>query len=659
MPASRESQRIVEMYRSMFICRKSEDRLIELYRQSIVKGTVTSGIGNEAAIVGTIFALNTEIDVCNLMQRDFAGYIAWGVPLYHLFSHYMANEDSSTQGKDGNVHHGLPEKGLLPMVSHLGAMLPNVVGAVYARRQLGSDSIGVAIIGDGGTSTGDFHEALNIASVLKVPVLFLIENNHWAYSTPNEMEFNCDDLSKRAAGYGIQGSRIKATDAALVYETVSEIVSQTRASGEPYLLQADTYRLAGHAAYDTGDYVPQEELNRWKKEDPIDLLRARILTDGIKSEEELDAHEAEWIEYVSGEANRALKTAKITADTIDWAPYSQKSGRQNLPPFSMEDATPVQAVNAAMDHALSQDSDVFIVGEDIGHFGGPFKTTKGLYEKYGRDRIIDMPLAESGFSGFAVGAAEMGMRPIVEMQFSDFSTDAVTQIGVNGGTYFFRTGLPLPLTIRMPSGGGLSYGPFHSEDLEGLFGTFPGLKLVYPSFPADFFNLLLASIYDDNPVLFFESKFLHRRLKGNIQFDGTIPKLDHGRIVRSGEDATIFSYGAMLHEAISAADEAEKKLGIQVEIIDPLVLKPFDIELVAESVRKTHRFLLVHESWAACGVGAWIISKLIEQVFFDLDAPPLLYTAPDVPVPFAPELESRYRPDAEGIFKKIEQLMDY
>ena len=270
-----------------------------------------------------------------------------------------------------------------------------------------------------------------------------------------------------------------------------------------------------------------------------------------------------------------------------------------------------------------------------------------------------MPLAESGFTGFAVGAAAMGMRPVVEMQFADFSTDATTQIGVNAGTYFFRTGHSIPMTIRMPTGGGLSYGPFHSEDLEGLFGTFPGLKIVYPSTVTDTFSLLLASVFDENPVLFFESKFLQRRLKEDVEFDGAVPTLDGARVVRGGTDLTICAYGALLHDVIAVAQLMEKSAGISIEVIDPRILKPFDKETLILSIAKTHRFLLVHESWQACSIGAWIITSLLKEVFFELDAPPVLYAAPDSPVPFAPELEAVHRPNRAGIQAKIEELLNY
>ena len=652
-----EPDALLNMYKYMYMSRKCENRLIDLYRQGIVKGTVTSGEGNEAAIVGAVSALDPETDVCNFMQRDFAGYLLWGVSIYHLFSHYIANKDSATQGKDGNVHHGIPEKGLLPMVSHLGAMLPNVVGATYARRRLGKNSVGMAIIGDGGTSTGDFHESINIASVMGIPVLFFIENNQWAYSTPNNLQFNCQDLSLRSAGYGINGKRIKATDVSEVYQVAHEIIAEMRASGEPFILQTDTYRLSGHAAYDTADYVPSEELEQWRAEDPVPLARKRLLDEEIQSDSELRNLEIKWEDQIAEESNRALQTEKINHTTVEWSPYTRKRRRTALPQHTDKNLTPIQAVNQALRHALAHDKDVFLLGEDIGHFGGPFKATKGLFDEFGRSQIVDMPLAESGFTGFAVGAAEMGLRPIVEMQFSDFSTDAVTQICVNAGSYYFRTGRSLPITIRMPGGGGLSYGPFHSEDLEGLFGTFPGLKLVYPSVVEDYFSLLLASIYDDNPVLFFENKFLQRRIRGDISFGGEIEVLGKSRIHKSGNNLTILAYGAMFHEVLAAALLVEEELGISIEIVDPRILKPFDWETLEESVAKTHRLLVVHESWGACSVGSWIISGILEKVFFELDAPPLLYAAPDTPIPFAPELEEVYRPRGETIAEKIKTLL--
>ncbi|HUX51136.1 MAG TPA: thiamine pyrophosphate-dependent enzyme [Spirochaetia bacterium] len=651
----------LRMYKNMFTARKSEDRLMELYRESLVRGTVTSGEGNEGAIVGVTTALNPETDVCNFMQRDFAGYLVWGISVFHMFSHYLANDHSSTGGKDGNVHHGVPSKGLLPMVSHLGVMLPNVTGAVYARRQQGIPAVGVAVIGDGGTSTGDFHEALNIASVLKIPVLFMIENNQWAYSTPTKNQFACDDLSSRAVGYGIRGNRIKATNAVEVYETVKEIIDEMRTDPKPYLLETVTYRLVGHAAYDTADYVPQSDLDKWRVEDPIQVMRHYLLTTKTATESEVAALEKEWTDHVSEEANRAIRQPKVQPATANWAAYcpSYPERRKPLPALDLKDVTPVQAITAALDLAIENDPSVFLLGEDIGEYGGPFKATKGLFAKHGRKRVLDMPLAESGFTGFAIGAAEMGLRPVIEMQFSDFSTDATTQIGVNAGTFYFRTEQGLPLTIRMPTGGGLSYGPFHSEDLEGMFGTFPGLKIVYPTFLDDFLQLLLASIYDDNPVMFFESKFLYRRLRGDIHFDGHIERLEKAKVRKPGENLTILSYGALMHECLAAVTQIEAEQDVTIEVIDPRVLKPFDWETLTESVKKTHRLLVVHEAWRTGSLGATIVSGIAERNFFDLDAPPTLITPPDTPVPFAPELESFYRPNSATIKEKITELLKY
>ncbi len=654
--SDQKAESLFNMYRYIYMTRKSEDRLIELYSQGIVKGTVTSGEGNEAAIVGAVTVLNPKTDICNFMQRDFAGYLVWGIPLYHLVSHYIANEDSATEGKDGNVHHGMPSKGLLPMVSHLGVMLPNVVGAVYARRRGGADSVGLAITGDGGTSTGDFHEAINIASVHRIPVLFFIENNQWAYSTPNNLQFNCADLSTRAAGYGIKGRRIEAADPEIVASTVEEIVGEMRETGEPYILQADTYRLSGHAAYDTADYVPREELNRRKAEDPLLLTRNRLLDSVGADEVEKVEHEIDG--YVAGEVNRALQTAGIDAKKVSWKAYCDLGETRKLPERKLDGVTPIQAVNEALDHLLANDDTVFLLGEDIGPLGGPFKATKGLFAKYGREKIVEMPIAESGFSGFAVGAAEMGLRPVVEMQFSDFSTDAVTQIGVNAGSFFFRTGVPLPITVRMPGGGGLSYGPFHSQDLEGVFATFPGLKIVYPSVVEDYFSLLIASVYDENPVLFFENKFLQRRIKGSVAFDGTVAPLYGARVYKPGTDLTLLSYGAMFHASLEAVSQVESEFGVSIEVIDPRILKPLDWDTITESVKKTHRFLVVHESREVCGVGGWIVSGIVERAFFDLDAPPMVYSAPDLPVPFAPELEAVYRPDKQGIVGRIKSLLE-
>jgi 2-oxoisovalerate dehydrogenase E1 component len=302
---------------------------------------------------------------------------------------------------------------------------------------------------------------------------------------------------------------------------------------------------------------------------------------------------------------------------------------------------------------------VLLVGEDIGAYGGPFKTTRGLFARHGRSRVLDMPLAESGFCGFALGCAEMGLRPVVEMQFSDFATDALTQIAVNAGTFFFRNGIPVPLTIRMPTGGGVSFGPFHSQELEAVFGSFPGLKIVYPSSVQDYFDLLLASIFDPNPVLFFESKYLYGRISGDIDFDGRVGRLEGCRVARSGGDLTVVSWGAMVHEVLAAAQTVERERECSIEVLDPRILKPLDTAAISESVARTHRLLVVHESWPAASFGSDIIAAIARDNFFDLDAPPARCSPPDTPVPFAPELERGYRPGAREIGRAMTELLEF
>ncbi|MFH1761054.1 MAG: thiamine pyrophosphate-dependent enzyme [bacterium] len=649
---------LIGLYRYMFLMRSCEERLGELYQQGLVKGTVALGTGNEAAIVGLVSALNEDMDVINLMQRDFAGYLIRNVPISHLFNHYLANKESSSGGKDGNVHHGVIEKYLLPMVSHLGSMLPAVVGAVYAQNQKGIPAIGAAIVGDGTTSIGDFHEALNMASVLNIPVIFFIENNHYAYSTPNKFQFNCKKLSHRAYGYGIKGKTIKGTNVLSVYNAVKKIANKIRKVPQPFILEVSTLRLKGHAVYDNAEYVPETLLKQWCKDDPVAKFRRYLLAKKIMNVRELNNLEQTCKEDVAKESNQAIKVEKVNPKNTSWAVY-KKTISKKLEPVHYKDITAIQALNKAMEFLLEKDQNVFLLGEDIGVYGGPFKATKDLYKKFGRSRVIDMPIGESGMTGFGVGSAQMGMRPIVEMQFADFSTNAVTQLCIHAATSFFRSRVSIPLTVRLAGGGGLSFGPFHSEELEGLFNTFPGLKIVYPSRINDYYRFLLASVYDENPVLFFENKYLYRRITGDITFDGNIDILGKADVYKEGSDLTLVTYGAMFHESLSAVDIAEKESGASIEIIDLLTLKPLDLETICASVKKTKRLLVVHEAWACGGIGSEIIAGVVNNSFFDLDAPPLKCTAPDTPVPFAPELEAVFRPNCESIINKINEVLEY
>lgn len=639
-------------YPLMALSRRLEQRLLELYQKGYVKGTVTISIGNEATAVGMSMPFRPGRDVVSLLHRDFAAHLLFGSTPYQLVCQYLANLDSPTHGREGNVHHGDAGRRRLPMISHLGKMLSLVVGGTWAARRNGEDVFGLAVIGDGGSSTGEFHEALNIASVRKAPVLFLIENNHYAFSTPTRAQYNCRRLSDRAQGYGISGRTIDGTDAWAVYSAVWEALSAMREDPAPAILECISLRLHGHAAYDKAEYVSDEQMRHWRKLDPVPNARRKFQEICGFSEADTLSLEEAVEEEVRQSVVKAMKVARPEPQTHCWNAYADSSPPA-VRPLKVARLKNGEAVNRALDYILANDPDAFIAGLDVGTYGSAFKTCKGLVERFGPERVIDMPLCESGLVGFALGASQLGTKPIVEFQFADFSTEAASQLGLNAGTWYFRTGCHAPILLRLPCGGGLTLGAFHSGEYEGLWSRFPGLKLLYPATPQETFEALLAGFYDPNPCLVLEHKLLYWSKSGEIDFDGNLRSVWRPRRYTQGDELTLVAFGAMVHEAISAADG----LDCSVEVWNPFVLHPLDLSEIVQSVERTNRLLVVQECGATQGLGDRVISLALRQVRSALKCRPKLIAAPDVPLPFAPELESYCRPSAERIAAGIEEML--
>jgi 2-oxoisovalerate dehydrogenase E1 component len=639
-------------YPVMFLARRLDEKLLELYRKGHVRGTVTMGIGNEATAAGMALPFRPGQDVVSLLHRDLAAHLLWGATPYRLVCQYMANADSLTDGHEGNCHHGDAAQRRLPMISHLGKMLSLVVGGTWAARQHGEEVFGLAVIGDGGTSTGEFHEALNIASVRGAPVLLLIENNQYSFSTPTSAQYHCRCLADRAQGYGIAGRTIDGTDAFAVYTAVWDMLDAMRRQPAPAILECMTLRLHGHAAYDKAEYISPAQIEHWWSRDPLPSARRKLREVCGLSEAETASIEEAVDEEVQAAVAAALKVPRPKPQAHGWGVYAS-SPQPALPPFQAQKVKNGDAVRLALDYLLANNPRAFLAGLDVGTYGSAFKTCKGLIERFGAERVIDMPLGESGIVGFALGASQVGAEPIVEFQFADFSTEAVSQLGLNAGTWYFRSGASAPLLLRLPCGGGLTMGAFHSGEFEGLWSRFPGLKLLYPATPQETFEALLAGFYDRNPCLVFENKLLYWSKTGEIDFDGNLEPIWRSRRYLEGRDLTVVAFGAMVHEALAAAGRCDCSL----EVFNPFVLQPLDLAPILQSVEKTGRLLVVQEGGAGPGLGDRVISLVVRQGRSSLRCPPKLIAAPDVPVPFAPELEVYCRPDAQKILAGIEELV--
>ena len=652
---------VLRIYAWMHVARTGDNRILDLFRQGLIKGTVTGGQGNEGLIVPLALLADKATDVISFSHRGFGGHLVWSGHLCDHLNQYFANAGSPTKAREGNIHHGDPAARSLPMISHLGAMLSNVAGLTDSQRRLGRPAVGFAFFGDGGSSTGDIHETLNLASLLSLPVIFVIENNRYAYSTPTSEQFAPDtELWRRAAGYGMEGFAIDTTiDVAATAQTLAAAIEKVRQTSRPLLIEAHSLRLRGHAAYDTCDYLLPGESDGFFARDPLPKFRAQLVaTHGAARLDAIDAELNAWIEAcitVSLAVPRpAAAAAAMLADVfapesapLPWQPTPAAPENLNNPP----------ALNLGLRKILTERPESLILGQDIGTYGGAFKVTEGLLAAFGRPRVFNTPLAESACTGYAVGLALNGHRPIEEFQFSDFVTEAATQITLNAATYHFRSGAAVPLVFRLPTGGGLTFGSFHSQELDSFLLAMPGLKALYPSTPQDAFNALLAAYEDNNPVILFEHKALYRRGKAPVAWDANYRDIWSPKKLRTGDYATLITYGDMVHLAEAAADYLAAEYEVSLDLFDLRALAPLRLEAIEASLQRTGRLIVLHEGRRTHGFGAELVARLTEKHFSSLKAAPLRIASLDLPVPFAPELEQAFRPTKDKIIERITEWM--
>ena len=649
------AEALLRIYGWMQLSRSADNRILELFRQGLIKGTVTGGQGNEALCVPLALLADKSLDVVSFTHRDLGGHLVWsGHPCDHL-NQYLANAASPTRAREGNIHHGDPAHRSLPMISHLGAMVSNVAGAADSQRRLGRPAVGFAFFGDGGSSTGDIHETLNLASLLSLPVLFVIQNNRYAYSTPLAEQFaNGTELWRRAAGYGIEGFALDATgDVLETARVLGDAIARVRATSRPMLIEAHTLRLRGHAAYDTGDYLAPGENEGFLARDALPKARARLAT--LLGAVRVDAVDAEIAAFLEACVKTSLAVPRPDAAGLETGLHAPDAAPL---PWRPEPAQPealnfAQALNLGLRKILTERPESLVLGQDIGTYGGAFKVTEGLLREFGRPRVLNTPLAESACTGYAIGLALNGHRPIEEFQFADFATEATTQITLNAATMHFRSGAACPLVLRLPCGGGLTFGSFHSQELEAFFLSMPGLKGLYPSTPQDAFNALIAAYEDPNPVLIFEHKALYRRGRAPVAWDPAYRSVWQPRQVTKGDDATVVTYGEMTLVAAEAAKYFEDEYDKNLEVWDLRALAPLRLDEIRASLARTGRLIVLHEGRRTHGFGAELVARLTEEHFGALKAPPLRIAALDLPVPFAPELERAYRPTVESVIDRV------
>jgi len=657
---------LLRIYAWMYYTRTTDNRILELFRQGLLRGTVTGGQGNEGLIIPLALLADKALDVVSFTHRDLGGHLIWSGHLVEHLNQYFANAGSPTQAREGNIHHGDPANRSIPMISHLGAMCGPVLGMTDSQRRFGRRAVGFAFFGDGASSTGDVHEAMNLASLLSLPIVFVIENNGYAYSTPVSEQFPAGTtLRNRAAGYGMQGIALDATDPEGSARSLAAIIAGVRETSRPVVVEAHTLRLRGHAAYDTCDYLKPGEADGFAARDPLPRLRAQVMA--VTPAAHVEAMERELAAFVEQCVTLALATPRPTAEGMEaglfapaapalpWVPSlgSDPAAAATGP----ESLNLAQAINRGLRKILQERPESILLGQDIGTYGGAFKVTEGLLPDFGRPRVFNTPLAESTCTGYAIGLALNGHRPIEEFQFADFATEATTQITLNAATMHFRSGAACPLVLRLPTGGGLTFGSFHSQELDSFFLAMPGLKAFYPSTPQDAFNALLAAYEDQNPLLLFEHKGLYRRSRHPVTWDPNYRSVWQPAQVRTGDYATFVSYGEMMHLAAEACDYLGAEYETTFDLFDLRCLAPLSLGAIEASLERTGRLVVLHEGRRTHGFGAELVARLTERHFSRLKAAPLRIASLDLPVPFAPELEAAFRPTKDKVIELLTAWM--
>jgi 2-oxoisovalerate dehydrogenase E1 component len=645
---------LIDFYTSILRPRLIEDKMLIALRQGRISKWF-SGYGQEAISVGAALAMEND-EFMLPMHRNLGIFTTRGIPLYRLFSQFQGKANGFTKGRDRSFHFGSIDHNLVGMISHLGPQMGIADGIALAHKLKKENKVCLVITGDGGASEGDFHEALNVAAVWKLPVIFLVENNQWGLSTPSDEQFAFKSFVYKAIGYGVKGKSIDGNNLLEVYHTIKEISEEIKNESVPFILECRTFRMRGHEEASGTKYYPEGLQDEWSDKDPVDNFRAFMINEDIISPEENENLTKRIKEEINTAFEEAFLEPKIVFDrdkelSDRFAPHefvAKAAGTEK------EDKRLVDAIHDALDQSMEAFPELVMMGQDIAKYGGVFKVTEGLADKYGYDRVRNTPICESAIVGAALGLSISGMKAVVEMQFADFATEGFNQIVNNLAKIHYRWGQKADVVVRMPTGAGVAAGPFHSQSNEAWYTHVPGLKVVYPAFPSDAKGLLISAIEDPNPVLFFEHKALYRSISEPVASNYYNLPIGKAALVREGKSATIVSYGAGVHWALDLAEEQE----LDLDIIDLRTLMPLDQETILASVRKTHRALVLTEDTAFGSIASDISALITEEAFEDLDAPVRRVASLDMPVPFAADLEIGFLAKAR-LAETLQELLNY
>ena len=651
-----DTDTLVSFYKKLLLPRLVEEKMLILLRQGRI-GKWFSGIGQEAIAVGSTLAMEADEYILP-MHRNLGVFTTRDIPLSRLMAQWQGKPSGFTKGRDRSFHFGTQDYKIIGMISHLGPQLALADGIALADKLSNQKKVTLVFTGEGATSEGDFHEALNIAAVWNLPVIFLVENNGYGLSTPTNEQYHCSQLVDKAIGYGMEGRRIDGNNILEVYHTITNIKNSIRENPRPVLLECMTFRMRGHEEASGTKYVPQNLFEWWGAKDPLANFEKYLLNEGILLPNWIPLIKKEFTALIESEFEKVYSEADIVPDAETEIADMYRSYQF---PADQPSATPttnkryIDAISDGLRQGMRKHPNLVIMGQDIAGYGGAFKITQGFVDEFGKDRVRNTPICESGIVGAGMGLALNGYKAIVEMQFADFVTCGFNQIINNLAKTHYRWAQAVDMVVRMPTGAGTGAGPFHSQSNEAWFTKTPGLKVVYPAFPADAKGLLLAAIDDPNPVIYFEHKYLYRSIAGEVPDNDILIEIGKANIVQRGEQATIITFGLGVHWAL---EYAAKHPDQSLEIIDLRSLLPWDQEAVEKSVQKTGRALILHEDTLTSGFGAEIAAHVAEHCFKYLDAPVMRCGSLDTAIPMNKALEDQFLAKAR-LEETVEKLLTY